>query len=178
MKTFEYDLLPENHRVQMGLVVLQSDVTLEDEVRCYFPGQSLSILANRIPFENEVTRETLRHMEGHLTNTMSLFPITSKFDVVGYACTSGALHIGSERIQQLVQQERPCKQVTNPMQAVVRALNHIGAKRIAYLAPYSVDVTQSMVEQLAMEGFDLVQAATFDESQDKYVGLIFTRQYS
>ena len=101
-----------------------------------------------------------------------MFPLTSKFDSVGYACTSGALHIGSEKLEQLVQEERDCAHVTNPMKAVVTALNHIGAKNIAFLAPYSQHVTQTMIDELEQRGINVSHCATYDESQDAYVGRI------
>lgn len=172
MKIASYELLDDSELKQLGLIVLQSDVTLEDEFRRYFSNSSMSILVNRIPFENEVTRETLQQMEAHIADTMSLFPLTSRFDSLGYACTSGAMHIGSKRIAQLAQQQRPCKQTSNPMDAVIKALRHIGAKKIAFLAPYSRAVSQTMVDRIESEGFSVECSATFDECEDAKVGRI------
>ena len=172
MKTLRYELLPEDDTTQLGLIVLQSDVTIEDEFRYYFEDQSVSLLANRIPFENEVTPETLKQMALHVGNTTALFPITSKFDAVGYACTSGALHIGSDRIQALVQEHRECPHVTNPMKAAITALRHIDAKNIAFLAPYSQHVSQTMIDKIQQSGITISHSATYDESQDALVGRI------
>ena len=172
MKTLDYQLLPADHARRLGLIVLQSDVTIEDEFRYFYQGLPISLMANRIPFENEVTVETLKQMEGQLTSSMSLFPIDAEFDCLGYGCTSGALHIGSDTIAQLVNTARPCASTTNPMLAAVTALNHVNAKKIAYLAPYSVEVSESMVSEFEKHGFEIVASATFDESQDRKVGLI------
>ncbi len=152
--------------------MLQSDVTIEDEFRYYFADMPVSLLVNRIPFVNEVTVQTLKEMEGHVGHTVSLFPTTSRFDSMGYACTSGALHIGGDRIQTLVQAHRECAHVCNPMQAAINALEHIGAKRIAYLGPYSQHVCQTMIDRFEQAGISVRLAATYDEDQDVNVGRI------
>lgn len=172
MRKYKYELLPDNDKIQLGLIVLQSDVTLEDEFRQYFHDTPVSILANRIPFENEVTIETLRQMESHLTKTTSLFPLTSKFDAIGYGCTSGALHIGSDQIEKLVQAERECAYVSNPMRAAINRLKSENAQRIAYLGPYSQAVCQTMIDHFEEHDIHVPIAASFDEDQDKFVGRI------
>jgi len=172
MQIFDYQLISEPHKPQLGLIVLQSDLTIEDEFRYYFDNSDISLLCNRIPFENEVTAETLKNMESHLQRTTALFPIDRKFDAFGYACTSGALHIGSDRIAQIIGAERTCTAVSDPMLATKTALEHLGAKRIVYLAPYSLALCHSMIDRFAQFGINVVAAATFNESQDKHVGCI------
>jgi maleate isomerase len=167
-----FNVLPDDYMRQLGLIVLQSDITLEDEIRHYFEDHSVSILANRIPFENDVTAATLQQMEGHLAHTMSLFPIGMRFDSFGYACTSGALHIGSEAIAAAVSEIRPAFQVTNPLLAAVTACQSIGAKTIAFLAPYAESVSQTMVDAFEADGIRVTHAATFNESEDRIVGRI------
>lgn len=172
MQTLSFNTLPADHTHRFGLVVLQSDVTIEDEFRYFLEGLPVSLLVNRIPFENEVTVETLKQMEGHLTTSMGLFPLDAEFDCLGYGCTSGALHIGDQAIAKLVSSSRPCQTVTNPMQAAVSAMRRIGAKSIAYLAPYSRAVSQTMVDEFQQNGIQVTAAATFDEKQDMIVGRI------
>ena len=172
MKTFEFNTLAEDHVARCGLIVLQSDVTIEDEFRYYYQGLPVSLMVNRIPFVNEVTVETLKQMEGEITLSMSLFPFDAQFDCVGYGCTSGALHIGTEPIDNLINQSRPSKFVSNPMLAVEAGLNKLGARRVAYLAPYSQAISQGMVDELTNRGFEVPIAATFDEMQDRIVGRI------
>lgn len=172
MEKLDYNLLDKDHVKQLGLIVLQSDVTIEDEFRYYFSNQKVSLFVSRIPFENVVTAETLKQMENHLANTMSLFPIEVKFDALGYACTSGALLIGEKRISELVAKQRPCKMITNPLTATVAALKSIKAKNIAYFGPYKESVSQEMIDYFAQAGFKVSAAATYDEAEDRFVGRI------
>ena len=146
MQTLTFEILPADYAPRLGLVVLQSDLTVEDELRYYYEGLHLSLLASRIPFAAAVTVESLKTMEGHLLTSMSLFPLEAQFDCVGYGCTSASLHIGSAQVAVLCQSARPCAYVTNPMQAAVSAMLHMNIQRVAFIAPYSSVVSQSRIE--------------------------------
>ena len=43
MKTADYELMPAGDRIQLGMIVLQSDVTIEDEFRFYFDSKLFNI---------------------------------------------------------------------------------------------------------------------------------------
>ena len=58
------------------------------------------------------------------------------------------------------------------MKAAVTALKHIDAKNIAFLAPYSQHVTQTMIDELEKQGINISHSATYDEPQDAFVGRI------
>ena len=163
MKMAEYVLTPAGDLIQLGMIVLQSDVTIEDEFRFYFADAKVSLLVNRIPFENEVTAETLAGMAHHLKQAAALFPLTHSFDAMGYACTSGAMQIGSARVSELINSERPCDYVSNPMQAALLAFEQLGAKKIGYIGPYSKQVCQSMIDHIEAGGFTVSHAVSFDE---------------
>ena len=172
MKTADYELMPESDLVRLGMVVLQSDVTIEDEFRFYFADKKVSLLVNRIPFENEVTAETLADMAHHLKQAAAMFPLTHSFDAMGYACTSGAMQIGSARVSELISSQRSCNYVSNPMQAALLAFEQLGAKKIGYLGPYSKQVCQTMIDHIEAAGFTVSHAVSFDEEQDQSVGRI------
>ncbi len=156
----------------LGLVVLQSDLTIEDEFRFYFNQSDASILVNRIPFENAVTIDTLKAMQHHLQATMDLFPIDITFNAVGYGCTSGALHIGNNTIKNIISSRRDVKYVSNPMQAAIEAMKTIKAQNIGYLSPYSKQVSQTMIDEFNRNNFHVKHAATFNEPLDRIVGNI------
>lgn len=171
MEILEYDLLPSDHLKRLGLIVLQSDITLEDEFRYFFADLPVNILVSRIPFETYVTVDTLREMRGHIGSSMSLLPKDAEFDCVAYCCTSGALHIGHDTIEELINAERQCQTVSNPMLAAVAAMKHINAKKIGYVSPYSPSVSQTMIDEFENNNIEVTTAATFDV-HDKVVGLI------
>ncbi len=171
MDILDYTLLPNDHLKRLGLIVLQSDITLEDEFRFLFADSPVNILVSRIPFETYVTVETLQEMRSHIRNSTSLFPKDAEFDCVAYCCTSGALHIGHDVIKELINTERHSSAVSNPMQAAVAAMKHINANRIGYISPYSPAVSQTMIDEFENNGVKVTAAATFDV-HDKVVGHI------
>ena len=92
MTRFSYAL--EGRRAtRLGLIVLQSDETIEVDFRRLLPAAA-KLLVSRVPSGTEVTPETLGAMEGRLTEAASLFPRGLAFDALGYGCTSAAAQIG------------------------------------------------------------------------------------
>ena len=60
MAGFNFDLM-EDRRLRLGLIVLKSDETIENEFRQIIPGQC-DLYHSRIPSQPEVTPETLMQM--------------------------------------------------------------------------------------------------------------------
>jgi len=172
MDKIHYELLARDYTKYLGLIVLQSDVTIEDEFRYYYQDQPVSLMVNRIPFENEVTADTLKQMEGHIGKTMSLFPLEAEFDSFGYGCTSGSLHIGGDKIEHLISKERPSKSVSNPLRSALAAFDAIGVNNIAYLGPYSEQVCGEMIDHFVEAGISVSASASYDEKEDRFVGRI------
>ena len=85
--TFEYNLDNENYyKHRLGLIVLKSDETIEQEFRNILD-DTTSIYHSRIHCDKEVTRDNLKKMEERLPVSTNLLP-NIFFDVIGYACTS------------------------------------------------------------------------------------------
>jgi maleate isomerase len=75
-------------------------------------------------------------------------------------------------VQQAVQQAHPNVPVTNPLSACKAALAALGIKRVAFLTPYSPEVTSAMQKSLAKAGFDIVTTGSFDLTDDFEVGRV------
>ena len=81
-----YDVEDESDRPPtLGLVVLQSEETLEDEFRHFLRDRRVVLHHTRIPSGEAVTRETLGAMEQNLGTAIGLFPAGARFDLIGYA---------------------------------------------------------------------------------------------
>ena len=155
---------------RLGLIVLSTDETLENEARLVLAGQRVSLLHARIPAQAEVTPEALKTMEGHMVGTASLLP--RDMDVVGYGCTSGATVIGPERVASLIGQVQGKARVTNPLSAVIAALQTLDARRIALLTPYVESVNAPLIAALAEAGIEVAAQASFNQSDDWSVARI------
>ena len=159
-------------RGTLGLVVLKTDETIEHDFRFFLPSEGVAIYHARIPFEPEVTSETLARMEHDLADSVAMFPETAPFDVIGYGCTSGSAVIGEDRIAERVNKVYPEAAVTNPLSATKAALNALGAKRIALVTPYVPEVSQKMRDRFQESGIEIVTLASFEQIEDAVVARI------
>ena len=158
---------------RLGLIVLQTDQTIEYEFKIIFNKfEDIALYASRIPNAMEVSSSTLRRMEKDLPRAAELLPAQFDFDVIGYACTSGATLIGEEKIERLLQNVHPKAAITNPITASKASLKATGIKKIALLTPYPADVTLEMQANFERSGFQIKALATFDESNDFTVARI------
>ena len=113
---YEFDPGPA---ARLGLVVLSTDETLEDEARQIL-GPTVSLYHSRIECAPDVTPENLRKMEARMTASADLLP--EGLDAIGYGCTSASVLIGPDAVAHRMQQSQPDVPVTNPISAVLAAL--------------------------------------------------------
>ena len=88
------------YHARLGLIILQSDETIEQEIRATLPS-NISINHSRIPCDKIVSSENLSQMQIDLPTASELLP-KIKYDSIGYACTSGATIIGSSEVEKLI----------------------------------------------------------------------------
>ena len=167
MTKFAYEMAEDGRKI-IGLVVLQSDETIEDDLRRLVP-PSVRLMATRIPSGLEVTRESLGAMEDHLTQAVGLFPEGLAFDAIGYGCTSGTAQIGPERITELVGAGAAARAVTNPLSALIAACQIQGIRRLAILSPYIEAVSARLREVLAEHGVETPVFGSFAEANEAKV---------
>ena len=172
MTTFAYDLDVEDKRpVQLGLIVLETDETIERDMRRLLPG-SVDLLVSRVPFATDVSPETLQAMDAHITASARLLPRAARFPVIAYGCTSGTAQIGPERIAELVQAGCTARAVTDPVSALLAACQALGVSRLAFLSPYVEDVSARLRHVLGGRGIGTSAVGTFDEPDDSRVARI------
>lgn len=159
-------------RATLGLVVLQTDETIEGDFRAFVPAEGIALYNTRIPFEPVVTQETLARMEGDLAQSVSLLPGGARFDAIGYGCTSGSAVIGEERIEEIVRSAVPAAKVTNPLTAAKAALAALDARRIAMVTPYVPSVSGALIERFGEGGIETAALASFEILEDAAVARI------
>lgn len=159
-------------KARIGLIVLQTDQTIEHEFAQMMQGRGIALYHARIPNAMEVSPETLRQMQLDLPATAALLPASFGFDAVGYACTSGATMIGEQRVDEVIRAVHPQAGTSNPITACKAALSALGLRRIALVTPYPPEVTLEMQANLRAAGFDTTAVASFDQSDDFTVARI------
>lgn len=167
MSAFRYNLeaLPQK---TLGLVVLQSDETIEQDFRHVMP-RGVGLHVTRVPSGLEVSQDSLQAMEHALPAAAGLLPRGLAFDAVGYGCTSGTAQIGAARISQLVREGVEAAHVTEPVSALIAACRHLGITRLALLSPYVAEVSARLRDVLQDAGIATPVFGSFEEAEEQKV---------
>lgn len=162
-------------RATLGVIVLETDETLEQEFRQIMGGSGVALYHSRIPMVAEIQPHTLAEMEKDLPGSAALFPKTAGFDVIGYGCTSASTVIGSAKVAQAIQSARPEAQVTNPLAALIAGCNALKVTKLGFLTPYVPDVSHKMRDRLGEAGLSVSVLGSFEEGDDRIVARISER---
>ena len=158
------------YHARLGLIILQSDETIEQEIRATLPS-NISINHSRIPCDKIVSSENLSQMQIDLPTASELLP-KIKYDSIGYACTSGATIIGSSEVEKLISSKQESGLVTDPIKATKEALINLNCHNIAFVSPYEQSVTEAMRLNLHHDGFKIKDQISFNENDDTVVARI------
>jgi maleate isomerase len=158
-------------RAALGLLVLETDQTIEDEFRAIWPATGVALYAARLHNSPHITPETLREMEGLIAPATNLMPPVD-LSVMAFACTSGAMVIGEQRVAELIRSVRPTVAVTDPVTAAIAALSATRVQRVGLLTPYTSDINARLRRALIERGLDIPVMGSFNEADDAIVARI------
>ncbi|MDG1936176.1 MAG: Asp/Glu racemase [Paracoccaceae bacterium] len=172
-QTFPYELgKTVGAKANFGLIALQSDETIEHDMRRLLPGAEVGIYTSRVPSGSDVSTESLAQMETTLAGAAGLLPPPMNFDVVGYGCTSGTSVIGPDNVAKLISRGCCVRHVTEPVSALIAACRALGVFKIAFLSPYVADVSQILRLVLARNGLETAVFGSFNEGTEAKVARI------
>lgn len=159
-------------RARIGLLVLESDQTMEWEMRLMTHLPGVSFYHARLANDAHVTPETLAKMEAELPVAAGLLPRYMGLKSLGYGCTSGATIIGEDRVAAILDASHPNVPSSNPLTAAKTALKTLGVKRLGLVTPYTPDVTEAMQARFEAAGIQITTVGSFYEDSDEVVGRI------
>ncbi|MBS9716825.1 aspartate/glutamate racemase family protein [Pseudohalocynthiibacter aestuariivivens] len=159
-------------RATLGLIVLQTDETIETEFARLMNIDGLALYHSRIPMQPEVTSETLKSMQADLPASAALLPSSADFDVIGYGCTSASTVIGPKGVAEAIQSVHPNAKVADPISSIIAACDAFDAKTIAFVTPYVAEVSARMREMIENSGRKIVAFGSFEEGDDRIVARI------
>ncbi|MBT3246889.1 MAG: Asp/Glu racemase [Actinobacteria bacterium] len=158
-------------RARLGVIVLESDHTLEAELRA--PNiDGVDHYVSRIANDSTITPDSLTAMEQRLPVAAALLPVELRLDAIGYGCTSAATLIGEAGIEAALNSAHPGVPCTNPITAAAAAFTALGVSRISVVTPYTADVTDRIVRHLESAGLEVVAVGSFLEPDDHVVARI------
>lgn len=155
----------------LGLTVLQTDETIEQEFKILFSSPTIAVYVTRIRMQPNVNEENLVAMENDISLSVQLFP-PLEFSVIAFCCTSASVLIGPEKISKKIGKAALTKNVTDPYTAVVAALRALQVNRIAVVTPYIGAISTKLSESLAADGYVVHSLSSFNESLDEKIAHI------
>ncbi|WP_394738866.1 maleate cis-trans isomerase family protein [Natronococcus roseus] len=141
--------------LRLGLIVPSSNTTAEPEFREFAP-EGTTVHAARMALES-VTVEALDAMSHNAVRGGELLG-HADVDAVAYACTTGSLLHGPGFDAELEAEigEAAGVPAVATARSVCRALEALGAERIAVVTPYTADLDAKEREFLEAAGFEVV----------------------
>jgi len=158
---------------RIGLIALATDFNIEQDLRRFCPND-VEIFTSRVRNINPLTIENLRSMAPRISATADTLLPGTDLDAIIYACTSGAIAIGSEHITELVHQVRPNVTVINPVSAALAAFEQLQAKRISILTPYTAAVNAEVAAFFESKGYEVLSITGFgfeDDTEMTYISV-------
>ncbi|MEY8801358.1 aspartate/glutamate racemase family protein [Leisingera sp. XS_AS12] len=171
MSHFHCDL-SDSPLPRLGVLVLENDETLEEDLRRIFPPEVARLHVSRVPSRAELNPETLQAMEATIPAAADLLPKAPRYAAVGYGCTSGAMMIGADRVRELVSEAAPTDSVTEPFTATLKALEVTGVRRLGLISPYIETVAAPLQRALEAQGIVVPHSLSFGEEQEPKVARI------
>ena len=152
-------------RAKIGYVLLATEQTVQDDViRLRPPGVGIHFTRAAIP--DSITNESLAAQAGLLADCAASLLPDGSLDVVCYACTSGSLVIGEERVFAELNRGAPKAQATSLITGVIRALKTLQARRLVIATPYLDEVNQREVDYLEQAGFEVISICGLNLEKD------------
>jgi len=167
--------------LRFGMVVPSSNVTMEREVpamlhrRSEVEPERFSFHSSRVRMKS-VTPEELAAMNAQASRATAELADAS-VDIVAYACLvavmaegRGAHREAEANITSLLRAEGCEAPVVTSAGALIDTLEHIGAKRIAVIAPYAPALTERVCDYISFEGFDIEEVRSLSVTDNTAVG--------
>ena len=151
---------------RFGLITLDTDHATEREVLTMLPPDASELFVTRVRHGGQCDLHHLAAMGDELARAASLLLPGTGVDAIAYACTSGTVAIGIDKVRRAIQSAWPETPVTTPITAARSALDSLGVNRIAMLTPYIDEVNRMLVDHLTGTGITVTVLGSFGVNTD------------
>lgn len=153
-------------RARIGVVVLATDHTIESEWKQLLDIDGVQTYHSRIENSPDITPESLMAMKKHIKAEAAKIKPALPLNSIAYGCTSASMVIGEENVGALLQEAHPDANWTTPITAARKAMEALGAKRIALLTPYIQEINDMMRDYIQARGIEVPVMGSFNEGND------------
>jgi len=151
---------------KIGLLALSTDLTIEKDFNSICHKLPLDVFVNRIHNENPLSKENLLKMQERIESITEKILPGEKINTVAYACTSGTIAIGEDKVKEKIQLAKPGCYVTTPITSAIKAFNKMNVKKIAVFTPYPESINQTISEYLIKKNIKVISFNTFNLDLD------------
>ena len=152
---------------KVGLIALRTDHLIEDALSHILHHRDISMLTNRITFNDPINQQNLLAMEQDLDRCCHDLLPNRDVDVVIFGCSSGTVAIGESLLEEKITRIKPSAKVTNPVTAAMAAFAKLGVKKVSIVTPYIEEVNQSMAEFFTEKGLEVLNVTGFGVHNDE-----------
>jgi maleate isomerase len=158
-------------RAQLGFIVISTDLVMEENIFRLAP-EGVGTSITRLKTATECTVESLSaHIEG-MAEAASILQPGLRPDVVCYACTSGSIVIGEERVMAEIKRGAPWAEPTALVTGVVNALRSLDARKIVVATPYLDEINSMELDFLTDKGFEVLDIQGLNVEDGEAMGRI------
>jgi maleate isomerase len=141
-------------RAKIGFVLLATEQTIEDDLFRLRP-EGVGIHFTRAANPDSITVSALSAQVDDLARAAGTLLPDGSLDVICYACTSGSIVMGEERVMEELRRGCPQAKATTLVTGAVRALRSLGVKRVAIATPYLDEVNELEARFFEAAGFEV-----------------------
>ena len=154
-------------RAKIGFVLLATEQTIEDDMFSLRP-EGVGIHFARAPIPDSITVKSLACQAYDLAPAAATLLPDGSLDVVCYACTSGSLVIGQDRVHDELLKGAPGAKATSLIAGVVKALRKFGARRVAVVTPYLDEINRQEADYMTAASFEItnIQGLNIEKDSD------------
>lgn len=166
---------------RIGQIVPSSNTTMETEIpamlkaRAEVTGERFTFHSSRMRMKT-VRKEELAAMDGE-SDRCAIELSDARVDVMGYACLVAIMAMGhgyhrvaAERLGGRTRDNGAPTPVVTSAGALVDGLKRLKARRIALVAPYMKPLTETVVDYIRHEGFEVVDWRALEIADNIEVG--------
>ena len=158
-------------RAQLGFIVISTDLVMEENIVRLAP-EGVGTSVTRLKTATECNLESLSaHIEG-MAEAASILQPGLPPDVVCYACTSGSIVLGEDRVMAEIKRGAPWAEPATLVTGVVNALRRLEARKIVVATPYLDEINAMEAEFLVQKGFDVLDIQGLNVEDGEAMGRI------
>ncbi len=160
-----------HNRALLGFIILAMDLVMEENIFRLCP-EGVGPSVTRLKTHNDCNVARLaEHIEG-MAEAASVLQPQAQPDVVCYACTSGSIVIGEERVRDEISKGAPGSKPSTLVTGAVNALRRVGAKKIVVATPYLDEINALEAVYFKQKDFDVLDIQGLNVEDCEILGRI------